>query len=102
MRGLASVLLIFVVLSLLSFMALSENSDKIEINKSENIKFKTFTSAVCEEKADVVHCRDELFVNCNGIISRAESLAECNGIKLDVPKATGAATFDKGWKDPRI
>ena len=46
-------------------------------------------------------CKEEVFVNCNGNVSKASDIAECNGIKLDIPKATGFAVFEKGWKDPR-
>ena len=75
---------------------------KEEPKETENSNFSTFTSAVCEEKEDLVHCKDEVFVDCNGTVSKAGDVAECNGTKLAVPKATGFAVFEKGWKDPRI
>ena len=105
MRGLVVFLAIVVIIASFSFVAANINdiSDKKIEKKDENkaFEFSTFTSAVCENKADVVHCKDEVFVNCNGTISKAIDVAECNGIKIDMPKATGAATFGKGWKDPR-
>jgi len=85
-----------------SFVAASMNSEKEEVKEeSKIIEFSTFTSAVCENKANLVHCKDEMFVKCNGTISKAVDVAECNGFKLDVPKTLGFAVFDKEWKDPR-
>lgn len=55
---------------------------------------------MCEEKNDLFYCRDELFVNCNGKISNAADVAECNGFKID-NEISGFAVFDKGWKDTR-
>ena len=107
MRGLVLVLLIVVIVPSLSFLVLSINNDKIEDKnteieeKSKILEFSTFTSAVCENREEVVHCKDEFFVNCNGEISKAVDVAECNGIKVDVPKALGFAVFGKEWKDPR-
>ena len=108
MRGLVIVLLIVVIVSSLSFLVASINNGKVEDKnneieeKSKILEFSTYTSAVCENKEDVVHCKDEVFVNCNGEISKLIDVAECNGIKLNIPKATGAAVFSKNWKDPRI
>lgn len=104
MRGLVLFLIILVIIGSLSFVAVSMNNNaKIHAPKYEflSYEFSTFTSAVCENKADVVHCKDEVFVNCNGSISKATDVAECEGIKIDVPKATGFAVFGNDWKDPR-
>ena len=108
MRGLVTVLLTLVVIASLSFVALSTNNNKIENNKNGEtekepkiLEFSTFTSAVCENKEEIVNCKDEVFVNCNGKISKAVDVAECNGIKLDVQKVNGFAVFENGWKDPR-
>lgn len=106
MRGLVIVLLIIVGLVSFSFVAASvtfKNNEKVE-NKQENkiLEFSTFTSAVCERGKDVVRCKDEFFVSCNGEITKAIDIAECNGIRVDVPKALGFATFSKEWKDPRV
>ena len=105
MRGLVIFLLILVLVISFSFVVLSINNlsyKKIE-NKEENkiLEFGTFTSAVCENKEEVVHCKDEVFVNCNGKVSKVLDAAECNGFKLDAPKVSGAAVFGKDWKDPR-
>ena len=110
MRGLVIVLLIAVFIVSFSFAA--ANLDSLNIGKNKNkevqvkeenkvFEFSTFTSAVCQNRGNVVNCRDEVFVKCNGTISKAADVAECNGIKLDVPKATGDAVFGKEWKDPR-
>ncbi|MBS3113515.1 hypothetical protein J4448_00275 [Candidatus Woesearchaeota archaeon] len=103
MRGLVIFSIILVVMASLSFVALSMNSGKEETKyESKIMEFSTFTSAVCEDKDFSVHCKDEVFVNCNGEISKALDVAECNGLKLDIPKATGFAVFGKDWKDPRV
>ena len=101
MRGLVVFLLILAGLSLFSFMALSSgiNKENIEQN-SKDIQFKTFTSAVCEEKSGFVYCRDELFVNCNGKISRANEIGECNGFKIN-NEVVGFAVFEKEWAGNR-
>lgn len=104
MKGWIIFTLVLVVIASFSFVAANINFDaKIHASKHEFLpyEFSTFTSAVCENKEEVVFCKDEVFVNCNGEISKAIDVAECNGIKLDVPKATGFATFGKEWKDPR-
>ena len=75
-----------------------ENNQKQE---AKQLEFSTFTSAVCEKGKDVVKCKDEFFVNCNGSISKAVDVAECEGIKVEVPKALGFATFSSDWNDPR-
>ena len=59
---------------------------------AEKADFKIFTKAVCEEKAEHVFCRDELFVKCNGneysIGSESlNNLVECNNIKLNLSDA---------------
>ncbi|MBI2655483.1 hypothetical protein HYX06_03610 [Candidatus Woesearchaeota archaeon] len=103
MRGLVSVMLVMVSLSLFSFMALSVNKEYDEFKESSAVfEFNTFTSAVCDYSGNDVTCKDELFVNCNGKISKAGEIAECNGIILDRFKVTGSAVFEKGWKDTRI
>jgi len=105
MRGLVLFIVLVVIIVSFSFVAASINhiEDKKIEKKDENkaFEFSTFTSAVCENKADIVHCKDEVFVNCNGSISKAADVAECDGIKIDVPKATGSAVFGSDWKDPR-
>ena len=64
MRGLASVLLVLVLLSLFSFMAVSVSNNKTDVKeKPRNIEFKTFTSAVCDNSSELIKCKDELFVN---------------------------------------
>lgn len=105
MRGMVLFLIALVIIGSLSFAAASinsKNSGSVE-NKNQNkiTEFSTFTSAVCESKEKTVNCRDEVFVKCNGTISKAVDVAECNGLRIDVPKATGFATFPKDWKDPR-
>ena len=96
-------MMIMVFLALFSFMALSVNQEYNEFKKSsEGFEFKTFTSAVCDYSGDNVVCRDEIFVNCNGRISKSGELKECNGIRLDNPKVSGFAVFGEGWEDPRI
>ena len=101
MGGSVILLLILAGIASFSFIALSTNSEKVSEQESKILEFSTFTSAVCENKEDLVHCKDEIFVNCNGNISKAVDVAECSGIKLDVSKATGSAVFEKGWEDPR-
>ena len=105
MKGLVVFLLTLVGLASFSFIVISaKNVDDIKTETFESPKvldFGTFTAAVCESKKDVVTCRDEVFVKCNGTVSKAVDVAECDGIKIDVPKATGAAVFGNGWKDPR-
>ena len=105
MRGLVVLSAILVVMASFSFVAANisnGNNKKIEINENSKIlEFSTFTSAVCENKEEVVHCKDEVFVNCNGKVSKVLDAAECNGFKLDVSKVSGAAVFGKDWRDPR-
>ena len=107
MRGLV-LFIVFVVIIIVSSSFIYPNIDNKDNQNVENkkqnkiLEFSVFTSAVCENKADVVHCKDEVFVNCNGSISKAtDYFTECNGIKFDVPKATGSAVFGNDWKDPR-
>ncbi|MDP6648394.1 MAG: hypothetical protein QGH34_03310 [Candidatus Woesearchaeota archaeon] len=102
MRGLVILLLVLVVIASISFATLNANNKQTETKKSEVFEFSTFTSAVCEDVEDFIRCKDEVFVNCNGEISKATGVAECNGIRLDVPQATGFAVFEKDWKDPRV
>ena len=100
MRGLAVFLSILTGLSLFSFIAVSSANSKADKTGNPNIQFKTFTSAVCENKGSFVHCRDEYFVNCNGKISSSAELKECNGFRIS-SKVSGFAVFEKEWKDPR-
>lgn len=105
MRGLVLFLIVLVIITSFSFVSASLNSNnersKIKAEESKNFEFSTFTSAVCENREELVHCKDEVFVNCDGKISKAIDVAECNEIKFDVPKATGFAVFEKEWRDPR-
>ena len=102
MRGFVLSLLVLAAIASFGFAAANINNQKTAVNEEfENAEFSAFTSAVCGGKGDFVQCRDEVFVNCGGKISKADDAAECNGIKLDLPKAAGFAVFEKGWKDPR-
>lgn len=101
MRGLVLFLLLIIVVSLLSFLTWSINNDKRQFEESGKLEFKTFTSAVCKESDKFVQCKDVLFVECNGKISNANDVEECNGFKLNHKKVTGFAVFEKDWKDPR-
>ena len=105
MRGLVIFLLILVGLLSFSFIVISaKNANDIKketVEKPKALEFSAFTTAVCDNKEDVVHCRDEFFVNCNGKVSKAADIEDCNGIKIEPPKALGFATFGKDWKDPR-
>ena len=95
MKGLVIFLLVLVGLSLFSFMAVSLSTNKDEIKQdSKSIEFKTFTSAVCEEKNNLKYCKDELFVNCNGKLSKASEIKECNEFKVD-NQVTGFAVLEK-------
>ena len=98
MRGLVLVLLIGILMFIL--LVAAANDLKFE-NKKNQVEFSTFTSAICQKEKDFVYCRDELFVNCNGNISKANGSIECNGVRFDASKVTGFAVFDKDWKDPR-
>lgn len=86
-------MLVIVIISLFSLIAISEDNIKIKTPKN-NFQFNTFTSAVCEEKDNLRYCRDELFVNCNGKILKADETKDCNGFKIE-NKVTGFAVFDK-------
>ncbi len=108
MRGLVLFVSVLVFMASFGFIASGIFSEKDGTGTENNpkqeakqLEFSTFTSAVCEKGKDVVKCRDEFFVNCNGTISKAIDVAECEGIKVEVPKALGFATFGKDWKDPR-
>ncbi|MBI4010480.1 MAG: hypothetical protein HY361_04835 [Candidatus Aenigmarchaeota archaeon] len=103
MRGLVIYSILLVVIVSISFAAENINNGNVKPKgQSKELTFSTFTSAVCENKGELVHCKDEFFVNCNGSISKATDVAECNGMKVDVPKALGFATFGNDWKDPRV
>lgn len=105
MRGLVLSLMVIAAIASFGFAAANMknvNNQKTAVNEGfENAEFSAFTSAVCEYKGDFVQCKDEVFVNCSGYVSKADDDAECNGIRLDLPKAAGFAVFEKGWKDPR-
>jgi len=102
MRGLVIYSIILVLIVTISFAAANISNEKSQAKENPKVlEFSTFTSAVCERGKDVVRCKDEFFVNCNGEITKAADVAECNGMKVDVPKALGFATFGKDWKDPR-
>ena len=103
MRGSVIFLIILAVIASVSFVAANINKDNAKTKEqAKELEFSTFTSAVCEKDEYVVRCKDEFFVNCNGEITKAADVAECNGIKIDVPKALGFAVFSKDWKDPRV
>lgn len=90
------------VIFLSSFAAVSiSNMNEKPPEQNKMLEFSTFTSAVCENYDDAVSCKDEVFVNCDGKVSKAADLEECNGIAVEVPKATGFAVFEKEWRDPR-
>ena len=79
MRGLVSVMMVLIFLSLFSFMALSVNKEYDDFKESSaGFDLKTFTSAVCDYSSDDVKCKDELFVNCNGKISKSGEIDKCN------------------------
>ncbi|MBI2659180.1 hypothetical protein HYX05_03740 [Candidatus Woesearchaeota archaeon] len=102
MRGLVIFLTVLVVIVSVSFAAASISNEKSQAKENPKIlEFSTFTSAVCERGKDAVRCKDEFFVNCNGEITKTDGVAECNGMKVDAPKALGFATFGNDWKDPR-
>lgn len=105
MRGLVLSLLVIAAIASFGFAAANIkniNYQKTAVNEGFwELEFSAFTSAVCWNKADFVHCKDEIFINCSGKISKADDAAECNGLRLDFPKATGFAVFEKGWKDTR-
>lgn len=102
MRGLVIFILVLVGIASFSFVAVNISNEKSQVKENSKVlEFSTFTSAVCENKGELVHCKEEFFVNCNGEVSKAIDVAECNGIKLSVPKPTGFAIFGKDWKDPR-
>ena len=93
-------LFVFLLVEIVLFGCI-RNTEIEKIEENKNYNFKTFTSAVCENVGEVVHCKDEVFVNCSGNISKAGDFAECNGIKINVPKITGFAVFEKGWNETR-
>ena len=101
MGGSVIVLVLLVVIASFSFITYSANSEKTAKENSKQFEFSTFTSAVCEDKLDSVHCKDEVFVNCDGKISKAADAEECNGMEVEIPKALGFAVFGEDWKDPR-
>ncbi len=102
MRGLVLFLLILVAIVSFSVIALNVDFEKEAKEEAKELEFSTYTSAVCEDIEDFVHCKDEVFVNCNGEISKVADVAECNGVKLNISKVNGFAVFEKDWKDPRI
>mgnify|MGYP001569465513 CR=1 FL=1 len=102
MRGLVLFLLILVAIVSFSVVALNVDFEKEAKEEAKEFEFSIYTSAVCEDIEDFVHCKDEVFVNCNGEISKVADVAECNGVKLDISQVNGFAVFEKDWKDPRI
>jgi len=105
MRGLVLVFIIAVVVLFFSLLFVNTdllNTDKNKNNeKMRNLEFSTFTSAVCQKEKDFVYCKDELFVNCNGKVSKAKDVEECNGFRLASPEVAGFAVFESDWKDIR-
>ena len=101
MKGLVIFLLIVLGIVYFSFVAANMKSEDSGNKESKEFEFSTYTSAVCYNESDFINCRDEVFVNCNGNVSKAIDVAECNGIKVDILKATGFAVFEKEWQDPR-
>ena len=82
MRGLVIFVSVLVFMASFGFIASAIFSEKAGISMENNpkqeakqLEFSTFTSAVCEKGKDVVKCRDEFFVNCNGTISKAVDVA---------------------------
>lgn len=106
MKGLVVFALVLVTLASLSFIVAStKNINDMKtaaLEKPKILDVGTFTSAVCENRKDSVDCKDEVFVKCDGKVTKAVDGTECNGFKIDVPKTTGAAVFGNGWKDPRV
>ena len=105
MRGLVIFVLALIGMASFSFIVISaKNIGDIKAEAQEKpaiLEFSTFTSAVCESNDGLFECKDEFFVSCNGKVSKAVDAAECNGFKVEAPKALGFAVFDKDWKDPR-
>ncbi len=93
MKRLVLVLLVLIALSLFSFMVVCFRNE-YKSAKSSGLQLKIFTSAVCDTSGDFVNCKDGLFVNCNGKISKSDEIEECNGFKLD-DKVTGLSVFEK-------
>ena len=102
MKAIIPIALMIILVAAISFAAVKMN-DKEQITAPELKKFslKTYTAAVCEDRENHIFCKDEFFVNCNGNVSIASEIAECEGVKIPVPNAMGAAVFDPEWKDPR-
>ena len=97
----AKIIFLSALVIMVSFSLITSKKDFSPFYENKKIEFKTFTSAVCENKQNAIHCKDNVFVNCNGKLSKAADVSECNGIKMDIPKETGFAVFEKDWKDPR-
>ncbi|MEK6943741.1 MAG: hypothetical protein AABX00_06795 [Nanoarchaeota archaeon] len=97
--------LLFVIIAIFSFSfaAVKMNSilDDKNTDKKSPVEFSTFTSAVCNNDGNFVNCKDEMFVQCNGKVSKADEIKDCNGFSLDSNKITGLAVFEKEWNDPR-
>jgi hypothetical protein len=94
----------FIALVIAIGFAAANMNDPAPIIKEakKQVNLKTYTAAVCEDKGTHVFCKDEFFVNCNGNVSIAAETAECEGVKIEVPSAMGAAVFELDWKDPRV
>ncbi|MBI2657707.1 hypothetical protein HYX08_03355 [Candidatus Woesearchaeota archaeon] len=99
MKGLVLLLIIASIISFGLVAAILSGETPEEPPKIS--KFNIFTSAVCESNGDFVHCKDEIFVNCSGKITKADDVAECHGIEIDLPSTTGFAVFGNDWEDPR-
>lgn len=93
MKGGVAFLLALVSLSLFSLAAVSLGSKENFKESLQNISFKTFTSAVCENKNGLLYCKDEMFIDCNGKISKADEVQECNGFKIE-NKVTGFSVLE--------
>ena len=78
-----------------------EAQNVAKADEKKQLSFKTYTSAVCEQKGEFTVCKDEFFVNCNGTVFKAKDAAQCEGMKIGAPEAMGFAVLDKDWKDPR-
>ena len=83
MRGMVIFVLVLVGLASFSFVAANISNEIIKPKKSsEVLQFSTFTSAVCERGKDVVRCKDEFFVNCNGEITKTERPCFSNKFRI--------------------
>ncbi len=100
----------FILLSLILILFFNDNQEiptaYVVKEIPKEIDFKTFTKAVCEERADYLLCRDELFVKCNEKeykIENNSNLIECGNIKINLSdlKVNGSTKFRKEWIETR-